>query len=131
MRYRLTLALVAVIALAGCLGGGGSTSDTPRPACNAENCVYYSDSGFSPERIVIQQGESVTWVSTGPDMWVASSIHPSHREYGVDAQGTPIFDQLGVGKRYTFQFNKTGTWKYHNHVLAAHTGTVVVRSGQQ
>jgi hypothetical protein len=31
-----------------------------------------------------------------------------------------------VGESYQFTFNKVGTWQYHNHRNAAHSGVVIV-----
>ncbi len=85
--------------------------------------VSYSAEGFVPKSITVKQGSSVTWTNKGSaGMWVASALHPTH-------QLLPGFDQLksvAGGGTYTYTFSKVGTWKYHNHVQAGDTGTVVV-----
>jgi plastocyanin len=102
---------------------------------DGQNTVRYTSNGFEPSTIRINQGESVTWINDGgPAMWVASDIHPSHRSY----DGTSVrehcsngqsdtFDQCSTGRRYTFTFDRAGTWGYHNHQNAGHSGTVVVQ----
>jgi putative cell wall-binding protein/plastocyanin len=99
----------------------------------ADNVVTYTSDGFSPRIIEIEQGETVTWRSEGPDMWVGSNQHPTHTEYdgtslrqhcGGGAEAT--FDSCEDVDTYSFTFNKTGEWGYHNHLLSSHSGTVVV-----
>lgn len=85
--------------------------------------VTYTDSGFGPASITITQGAAVTFVNeSSRSMWVASAVHPTH-------QLLPGFDQLTSVARngtYEYTFTKVGTWKYHNHMNPADTGSVVV-----
>lgn len=85
--------------------------------------VTYTDSGFSPNIITVKKGTTVKFVNQGTgSMWVASAVHPTH-------QLLPGFDQLKSvlkGSTYEYTFEKVGTWKYHNHVNASNTGSVVV-----
>lgn len=85
--------------------------------------VTYADSGFSPQTITVKKGTTVTFAnSAGTGMRVASALHPTH-------QLLPGFDQLksaGKGGTYEYTFTKVGTWKYHNHMNASDTGSVVV-----
>lgn len=96
--------------------------------------VTYSSKGFSPASVTIKKGETVTFVDEGTGkMWVASAMHPDHKVYDgtsisthcPDTAGT-AFDQCATGSSYTFAFDKTGTWKYHNHVVSGAFGTIVV-----
>jgi len=99
--------------------------------------VAYTDQGFSPKSVTIEQGQTVTWVNqSSRDMWVASGAHPTHMLYDgtslnehctLNAE-TP-FDACRAqspGASYSFTFNKEGTWKYHDHTNASQTGAVVV-----
>jgi len=96
--------------------------------------ITFTDSGFSLDTVTIKKGESVTWVNQSNEgMWVASAAHPTHIVYSGTAlnehcpdTADTAFDQCGTGNSYTFTFDKTGTWKYHNHVDASKTGTIVV-----
>lgn len=101
----------------------------------ADNVVTYTNDGFSPQTIEIEQGETVTWESEGPDMWVASDVHPTHTNYagtsrsehcGDDSTEDVRFDSCEGVDEYSFTFTKTGEWGYHNHLLYSHSGTVVV-----
>lgn len=82
--------------------------------------VNYSKNGYSPTNIEIKLGDTVKWSSDGAPMWTASAKHPTHEIY-------PEFDQKSDGGVYQFTFTKAGEWKYHNHLLANHFGSVVVK----
>lgn len=97
-------------------------NETTNPQTTAT--VLYTDNGFTPESIEIARGTAVTFSnqSSSGAMWVASDAHPTH-------QLLPGFDALQSmksGETYTYTFTEVGTWTYHNHVLPADTGTVVV-----
>lgn len=97
--------------------------------------VTYTSNGFSPETVTVSVGDTVRFVNnSGNNMWVASDMHPTHADY----DGTSLsqhcpdptntsFDQCESGEEYTFTFTKTGTWNYHNHVRASHSGTIIVQ----
>lgn len=127
MRYILLAPLIAGL-IAGCTTGASSAAEQDVASIVAErdNVVRYTDDGFAPRHIQVGPGERVTWVSDGPAMWVASSSHPTHADYGLDDHADPLFDQGAAGQVYTFRFNRTGEWQYHNHENAYHYGTVTV-----
>lgn len=155
--------LVAVIAIALLASGCASNSVTPEEDTDAPQqpdqepedsstddqsdqtnngsedptVVTYTDSGFQPSTVTIQQGETVKWESEASrSMWVGSNRHPAHTNYdGTSTRehcvnGEPetdsVFDQCSTGQSFTFTFEKTGTWNYHNHQFSGHQGTVVV-----
>ena len=69
-------------------------------------------------------------------MWVASNQHPSHTNYAGSAvyqhcqdgeQTEAAFDQCSSGEEFSFTFEKTGEWNYHNHKRASQDGTIRVR----
>ncbi len=96
--------------------------------------VNFNGDAFSPKTITINKGDTVRWVSTGGNMWVASAQHPDHTAYSgttrsqhcPDTSGT-AFDECAPGTSYSFTFQKTGTWNYHDHLNAQLFGTVVVQ----
>ena len=113
---------------------GETTTDT---IVTSDTTVTYTDQGFSPASVTIEQGQTVTWINqSSKDMWVASAMHPTHMAY----DGTALADHCTVGvgtsfdachvsgptASYSFTFDKAGTWKYHNHVDASKFGTVIV-----
>ena len=103
----------------------------------SEVVVNYSDSGYSPATVTVKKGDTVVFDNKGSKMmWTASAMHPIHKVYpgsdiikcGTSLQ-VGIFDACrgyGPGELWEFKFNEQGTWKYHNHMQATHTGTIVV-----
>jgi plastocyanin len=102
-----------------------------------ENVVTYTDAGYSPNALTIKKGETVTFKNqSSRSMWPASAIHPTHRVYSgtsldehcPDTAGTAFDACKGFlpSQSWSFTFNKTGTWKYHDHLNPGATGVVVV-----
>jgi plastocyanin len=139
MHWKL-LILGLVVITSGCMDNGqsGQTSaPTEETTDNTENyTVYLTESGFQPSELTIQQGETVTWVNNASNsMWVASDQHPSHNNYAGSAlyqhcqggdQTEAAFDQCSSGGEFSFTFEKTGEWSYHNHERAVQGGTITV-----
>jgi len=96
--------------------------------------VTYTDNGYAPQTLEIKIGDSVTFVNDSTrGMWTASALHPTHTLYpeksDTDCFGSS-FDAckaLDHGEEWTFTFTHVGEWKYHNHVNARDTGTVIVK----
>ena len=96
--------------------------------------VSYDGTSFSPSSVLIAKGGTV--VFTGPaNMWVASAPHPAHTGYdgtsrsehcAAGYKGAKSFDQCLSGTSYSFTFDKTGTWPYHDHMNASAFGKIIV-----
>jgi plastocyanin len=110
--------------------------EAPVPAVK-ENVVVYTNSGYSPSTLTVKKGETVTFKNqSSRSMWPASAMHPTHRVYSgtsldehcPDTAGTAFDACKGFlpGQSWSFIFNKTGTWKYHDHLNPGATGTIVV-----
>lgn len=87
------------------------------------NTVTITASGFSPAIITISAGEIVMWVNNDiKNHWPASDPHPQHTDYSG-------FDSLGIstGSSWSFKFNETGTWNYHDHNMPSRKGIVIVQ----
>lgn len=144
MRYEI-LALAAVVLVSGCLNSADSpetsspVNETSEPTDLPEessNTIYLTESGFTPSEITVEQGETVTWVNNASwSMWVASDRHPTHTNYAGSTlnehcqngdQNSAAFDQCSTGERFSFTFEKTGEWSYHNHESAGQGGTIIV-----
>lgn len=98
---------------------------TAPPVATKTVTVNYTGSGFSPNTVTINAGDTVRFVNTGQTaaVWPASNPHPIH----TDAPGFDARRPLDTGGSYSFTFTRAGTFGYHNHLNLAQTGTVVVR----
>lgn len=94
--------------------------------------IAYTNEGFSPKSITIQKGTEVEFVNQSEkNFWPASALHPTHEVYPDKESpcGTSAFDAceaLAPGASWTFTFNEVGTWRYHDHINASYTGTIIV-----
>jgi plastocyanin len=144
-RYGLIFALVAAVVASGCASStsdGGSSANYSEVTSDSEigpntTVVNYTDSGFEPSTVEIERGETVQFVDlSGTPMWVGSNNHPRHTKYdgsstrehceNGEAVNESVFDQCSAGETYSFTFDKTGEFGYHNHQGPRDSGTVVV-----
>ncbi|GAC1413339.1 MAG: hypothetical protein NVSMB66_5020 [Candidatus Doudnabacteria bacterium] len=100
----------------------GSEADIP--PTGAVKIITITSSGFSPSSVNIKKGDYVKFINQDSSAhWPASDPHPSHTGYpGFDA-----LRGLAQGESYTFQFQKSGTWGFHDHLNASWRGKVVVQ----
>ena len=134
------LGVLALLLLSGCTQTGQVTQTTgdsqERPATLSAT-VNIAPNGYEPQTVTIKKGGSVTWLNTtDTENWPASAVHPTHEKYpgsGITKCGTPeeskIFDAckgLARGESYSFEFNETGEWAYHDHVGVKTFGKVIV-----
>jgi plastocyanin len=107
------------------------------PEAEEKYVVIYTDSGYSPTTLKIERGKTVTFKNQSTQsMWPASAVHPTHRVYSgtsldehcPDTAGTAFDACKGFlpGQSWSFTFNKTGTWEYHDHLNPSHTGIIIV-----
>ena len=114
--------------------GDNVTSDT-----STSTTITYTKDGFSPKDVEIAKGEAVTFVndSTGK-MWPASAKHPTHTVYpGSDIEKCEADGDKGIlfdackgiesGESWSFIFNETGKWFYHDHIKSSNFGSVTVK----
>lgn len=132
------LVLLGVLVVSGCVSQQGSDSGINMSDFNTSSMdenvttVYYTDSGFIPEEVTVQEGGKVVFIdeSSNHDMWVASNDHPVHSNYDSTSLNEHCpgesFDQCSTESKFEFTFGKTGEWSYHNHRLSSHSGRVVV-----
>ena len=114
---------------------GVTTSNTSGAPMSAT--ITYTAQGFQPSSVTIAKGGTVTWVDqVGGPMWVASNVHPTHTVYDGTSRtthcaagysGPAPFDECGTGTSYSFTFDQTGSFSYHNHASAQFTGAVIVQ----
>ncbi len=86
--------------------------------------VDITSTGFSPASVTIQKGDYIQFTNKdSATHWPASDPHPSHSGYpGFDADKA-----LKTGETYRFQFDKVGTWGFHDHFHPAFHGTIIVK----
>ncbi len=93
--------------------------------------------GFVPASVTVKKGTVVVFRNDGAtSVWPASAMHPTHKVYpGSDiakcgtAEAGMMFDAcagIAPGGTWSFMFNETGTWKYHDHLNVRHFGSVTV-----
>lgn len=156
MKFYLALILTAVLIASGCAEKSSTDSpdevtsnppEDPVDSNNSENTssqdegnqtiITYTDSGFEPGTITVEQGTTITWQSEASRrMWIGSNRHPTHTQYDGSSTGehcenrepvsSSVFDQCSSGQTFSFTFKQTGEWNYHNHRYSTHTGTVIV-----
>lgn len=87
------------------------------------NTVEMTENGFNPERLTVKVGTTVTFINKDKAFrWPASDLHPTHTIY-------PEFDPkqpIEPGKKWSFTFNKSGDWNYHDHLSPLLTGKIIV-----
>lgn len=145
MNFRTTLILALILISSGCIHANNqpnqneneTTSPTGNQPLSESDTIYLTDSGFEPSNLVIEEGETVTWTNNASNsMWIASDRHPTHTEYSGTSlrnhcqngdQNSQAFDQCSTGDRFSFTFEKTGEWSYHNHEPFISGGVITVK----
>lgn len=93
--------------------------------------VVYTDSGYTPPSLTIKKGDNVTFKNMSTKgMWTASAMHPTHKEYpttgGCISSTFDSCKSILPGEEWSFNFDKVGTWRYHNHVNSSQYGSITV-----
>lgn len=90
-----------------------------------KHVVELRRSGFSPKRMTVRAGDTVTFISkTGKPFWPASNVHPNHGLY-------PEFDPkkpVAPNTPWRFTFDRPGRWRFHDHIYPEFTGAIIVLS---
>ena len=97
-----------------------------------ENAVTYTNSGYLPSTLTVKKGETVTFKNqSSRAMWTASAVHPTHRGYPTTGGclGSTFDACAGIqpGNSWSFKFDISGTWKYHNHLSPGDTVTIDIQ----
>ena len=99
--------------------------------------IQVDENGFKPEKVVITQGTKVVFRNIGKDdHWPASDDHPTHTIYSGTSleehcsnNDIQTFDSCGAispFETWSFVFNKTGTFTYHDHLWPHLVGEINV-----
>ncbi len=85
--------------------------------------VVFGKDGFSPASLKVYVGDRVTFISENEVLfWPASDPHPTHEIFS-------LFDSkknISVGERWSFVFEQSGIWRYHDHLSSTYRGTIEV-----
>ena len=86
--------------------------------------VTRTERGFEPSRLLVNKGDSVTFVTElNNQFWPASDSHPTHGKYSE-------FDPkraLEPGESWSFTFDRAGVWAFHDHLASAYVGKILVK----
>lgn len=88
-----------------------------------EHILTLTKKGFEPNTLVIRQHDKVIFrTERGVPFWPASNNHPEHSIYSeFDPKGRVMEDA-----QWIFAFDRMGNFKYHDHLSANDTGTIIV-----
>jgi plastocyanin len=94
--------------------------------------VHMTDTGFSPNPVTINKGDTVRFENHGTKpVWPASAMHPTHKVYPTTGGCLgSTFDSckgIAVGDSWSFKFDIAGSWNYHDHINATHFGKIIVQ----
>ena len=85
--------------------------------------ITYDGKAFNPASITVKKGTAVTWTNNSDkSLHVASNPHPTH----TGLSGFDALKEMKKGECYTYTFDKTGSFGYHNHLNTSAGGTVTV-----
>jgi plastocyanin len=113
-----------------------TTTSTQLPTTTIQkitkNTVEITSSGFNPSSLTVNTGDTVTFINRDTKShWPASAVHPTHKGYpetgGCIGSKFDACMGLAQGETFSFTFSQKGTWKYHDHLNPAFTGTIVVQ----
>ena len=101
-----------------------SQSETALPPHN-ESMVRITSSGFEPATIIVKKGDSLRFVNQDQKVHrIVSDPHPTH----ALLPGFDSIEPLEQAESYSFIFEKTGTFTYHDELNPLTLkGTVVVQ----
>jgi plastocyanin len=115
-----------------------ATKPVARPSLPYTATVIYNGEEFIPEEVTIIEGGTVKFVNmSSKKMWIATDNHPTHDRYPVKSETScsgNAFDQCASvtnGGSWSFTFNRTSTWGYHNHSGATAKGKVIVKTAAE
>jgi len=100
---------------------------------NEELTIEITTQGFVPSEITIPPGTTVVWKNIEEKQhWPASNFHPTHTMYpetsSDDCLGSSFDACRGLqqGETYSFTFDQSGAWAYHDHLFPSMGGVVFV-----
>ena len=119
LKVFFTLAIVAAIAA----GTYYLSRHSSLSAVASVSIITMTPGSFEPDNLTVKRGTKVIFknLDTKP-RWPASNLHPTHGLY-------PEFDPrqpVSPGGEWSFVFEKSGSWKFHDHLQPNLRGSIVV-----
>lgn len=92
-------------------------------ACEVIQTVIMKEDSFQPQTLTIQRCTKVVFKNQDKiSRWPASNLHPTH---GIYPQFDPK-EPVEPGQEWSFVFDKSGRWKYHDHLVPFIRGLINV-----
>ncbi|MDP2593828.1 MAG: hypothetical protein Q8P36_00605 [bacterium] len=108
--------LVAIVLLA-------TSNSVLAYAESGERVIHLTDQGFEPRELTVSQGNTVLFQNIGTDdHWPASNDHPTHTHYALFDSKRPLVPE----EEWSFVFDTSGQWTYHDHLYPQLMGTITV-----
>lgn len=103
-------------------------NSTEEKAITAEEevTITYTDTGFSPDSVVVKSGGKINWVNNSSgQLQLGADPHPSHTG-NKEITGNQFVLTLEKGEKETVIVEKKGVFGYHNHLISGDSGSVKV-----
>ena len=113
------MAVVAVLALAGC--GGGDEGDNAKPASSplsGEAPVRIVEFEFKPKTVTVKPGTKVTWTNEDTNIHDVKDTSPL---------ATPVSQEMSKGDTFSITYAQPGSYTYVCGIHPYMTGTVEVK----
>jgi plastocyanin len=124
-RWKMILIVLAVAALAMVVYLTEIRNNSHRVSALTDGQISISSNGFFPATVVVSRGQTITWVNyDSSPHWIFADPYPT----GSSLPGLDSIDALGQNDSYSFKFNSSGKYTYHDqlHPYKLH-GTVEVK----
>lgn len=122
-KFFLSISIVGVIQCVFFSDFSLPTSVQAHGNLHEELIIRITENGFEPKELTVSEGDEVIFLNNdNKDHWPASDFHPTHTLYEE-------FDtRKGIrpGESWKFKFEKTGSWRIHDHLFPHMTGIIVV-----
>ena len=93
----------------------------PKTFSGTEMRISMTNDGFVPSEITLKRGDTIVWFNESSDWrWPASNLHPTHLLYSEFDPLKPV----APGESWSFRFDKTGDWRFHDHLRPNKGGVV-------
>jgi plastocyanin len=118
MRFKLLLLSLGIFAAMAIFGTNDLHADPPTTQKTDSALVRIEDFSFIPKVMTISVGTTVTWTNADDVPHTATAKGDS-----------PLFDSkaLDTDDKFSFVFNKPGTYDYYCKVHPHMTGTIIVK----